>query len=96
MGYPKNLGLTAILSLSFSLVGLLAWAQEPDLSRLSADDQQSIELACLTDKVQNGPAAYYKCLNAQLAKLSGPAPDLSRSLGSSAFAFQPRAFKSGF
>jgi len=57
-------------------------AHEPasdDLSRLSWDDRQSIEIACAGDKAE-GPAAYHRCLEDQLGRLAaGPRmPDLSR------------------
>ena len=49
-----------------------------DLSALSPDDRQSMELACVIAK-GNGPASYHACLNSQLASLgNGHTPDLTR------------------
>jgi hypothetical protein len=36
------------------------------LSRLSRPEQESIESACATEKVVQGPAAYNRCLLKQL------------------------------
>lgn len=44
-----------------------------DLSKLSYDDRQSIELACSMAKVQ-GPSIYHGCLNANLQKLGNVKP----------------------
>ena len=51
----------------------------PSLANLGDDDRQSIQSVCLNDKDLNGPAAYDRCLSAQLARLSQapPYPDLS-------------------
>jgi len=49
-----------------------------DLSDLSPDDRQSVELACINAKAE-GPVAYHACLNDQLASLgNGHAPNLTR------------------
>jgi len=49
-----------------------------DLSALSPDDRQSVEMACSFAK-NGGPAVYHACLNSQLARLgNGHAPDLTR------------------
>ena len=49
-----------------------------DLSDLSPDDRQSVELACINAKGE-GPVAYHACLNNQLASLgNGHAPNLTR------------------
>jgi len=55
----------------------------PDLSRLSVPEQQSIEAACSQAKYLEGPAAYNRCLEDQLARLSRAPrrPDLSRLSG---------------
>jgi len=37
-------------------------ASQPDLSTLSADDRAGIESACRNTKIQNGSAAYNRCL----------------------------------
>lgn len=50
-------------------IGLVA----PNLSRLNDDERQSIEMACNSDKVLNGPAAYDKCLIHQLSRMT---PDI--------------------
>jgi hypothetical protein len=49
------------------------------LSDLSSPERQSIESACQTDKLMNGPAAYSKCLERQLSAMAGQGgrPDLS-------------------
>lgn len=41
----------------------------PDISGLSVQEKDSIEMACSYDKTINGPAAYNNCLSAQLRKL---------------------------
>jgi len=46
-----------------------AFAQTPDLSHLTTEERQSIEMACLEDKVMNGPAAYNECLRKELSLL---------------------------
>jgi hypothetical protein len=49
-----------------------------DISRLSFDDQTSIEIACSGANAE-GPASYHHCLHAQLARLgTSTAPDISR------------------
>ena len=50
-----------------------------DLNDLSTKEQESIESACSSDKVLNGPAAYNKCLSRQLSALTpnNRRPDLS-------------------
>ena len=40
----------------------------PNLTRLSVDDRQTVELACINAKSE-GPAAYHACLYIQLARL---------------------------
>ena len=49
------------------------------LSDLSGPERQSIESACQTDKLMNGPAAYTNCLERQLSAMAGQGsrPDLS-------------------
>lgn len=46
---------------------------------LSSEERQSIEYACQTDKLMNGPAAYNSCVQNQLARLTpnNRRPDLS-------------------
>jgi hypothetical protein len=39
---------------------------------INSDDRQSIELVCLSAKVQLGPAAYEKCRSEQMASNEGP------------------------
>lgn len=53
---------------------------EPDLSDLTSDEQQSIEMACLVPKVNAGPKAYDACVKKHLRSLKGHnrSPDLSR------------------
>jgi hypothetical protein len=53
---------------------------EPDLSDLTSDEQQSIEMACLEPKVNAGPKAYDACVKKHLRSLKGNSrhPDLSR------------------
>lgn len=53
--------------------------QRPDLSGLGAPERQSIESVCAHAKYTDGPAAYNRCLEDQLARLpSAPRrPDLS-------------------
>lgn len=48
-------------------------------SDLSAEEQESIEAACSTDKYLNGPAAYNSCVKRQLSALrsAGTRPNLS-------------------
>ena len=73
-------GLRAMIALLASEVVLSAIhaARGADLSDLSPDDRQSVELACIFAK-GDGPAAYQACLNNQLASLgNGHAPDLTR------------------
>jgi hypothetical protein len=58
-------------------------ARRTALSDLTIPEQQSIEAACSTDKYNNGPAAYNRCLQNQLNLLSGAPrrPDLSSLSG---------------
>lgn len=59
------------------LLILIGSCVSQDLSGLSSDDRQSVEIACVVAK-GNGPASYHDCLNTQLRKLgSDTAPDLS-------------------
>lgn len=46
---------------------------------LSSEERQSIEYACQSDKLMNGPAAYNACVQSQLARLTpgNRRPDLS-------------------
>lgn len=47
--------------------------------QITSEERQSIEMVCLSDKVNNGPAAYQRCVDRQVATL-GPnnrRPDLS-------------------
>jgi len=48
--------------------------------QITTEERQSIEMVCLSDKVNNGPAAYNKCLQSHLASLGGTSrrPNLSR------------------
>jgi len=39
------------------------------LSGLRAEERQSIEYACQSDKMLNGPAAYNSCVSRQLSRL---------------------------
>ena len=57
----------------------LASAGRPDLSGLNNEEQSAIERACRAEKMVGGPAAYYQCLQNQLAQLkrSNGRPDLS-------------------
>jgi hypothetical protein len=59
-------------------LSVIAPALATELTGLSSDDRQSIELACVIDK-GHGPAAYHACLNNQLAQLgNGHAPDITK------------------
>lgn len=51
----------------------------PDLAGLSTDERQSVESACYGARVSQGPAAYYRCADDQLAALRQMAdrPDFS-------------------
>jgi hypothetical protein len=53
--------------------------KEPDISGLSDADKQSVETACASEKLMQGPAEYNACMRRQLEALrSTPkAPDLS-------------------
>ena len=46
-------------------------AQIPDLSRFGSSERKMIEDACSTDRILNGPAAYGKCLQSQIAQYWG-------------------------
>ncbi len=47
------------------------------LNKLSADEQTMVESACRTDRLVNGPSAYYRCVRKQLASLgTSTAPSL--------------------
>jgi hypothetical protein len=50
----------------------------PNLSSLDAETRQSIELACLMEKIE-GPAAYGRCLNAQLNSIGVQPSDPARA-----------------
>jgi hypothetical protein len=54
-------------------------AAEPDLSSLSGPEKQSLESACASDKLMQGPAEYNGCVAKQLAALKAlpKRPDLS-------------------
>jgi hypothetical protein len=54
-----------------------------DLTGLSWDDRQNVELACSMAKVE-GPATYHSCLNAQLHGLA-----VSQTLGTGFKTFAP-------
>ncbi len=59
------------------LLFLTSASKAQDLSNLSPDDRQSIEIACVFAK-SDGPATYHNCLNKQLLALGGgQAPSLS-------------------
>jgi hypothetical protein len=50
-------------------------APEPDLSGLSKEDRESIEMTCASDKLTGGTQAYNECLRQQVAALkSAPRP----------------------
>jgi DnaJ domain len=53
--------------------------KEPDVSGLSDADKQSLETACASEKLMQGPAEYNECLRRQLEALRNApkAPDLS-------------------
>jgi hypothetical protein len=57
-----------------------AVSARPKASQLSSEERQSIESVCLSDKLHNGPSAYNKCVQNQLASLDSTnrRPDLSR------------------
>ena len=71
-----RIALSVVLALNFSAAVSSA---QPNLSGLSSDERQSIESVCSSSKAAYGPAAYYECLQKQIASLSsGPrAPNLS-------------------
>jgi curved DNA-binding protein CbpA len=54
-------------------------SEQAEISALSVPERQSIESACSSDKYNNGPAAYNRCLGNQLALLrtAPQRPDLS-------------------
>ena len=57
-----------------------AQAQIPDLTQYGSEAKRSMESACNYDRVMNGPAAYAKCLNNQIAQYSSgnKVPDLTQ------------------
>lgn len=60
--------LLALLATVFT--GTMARAQAiPDLSQFDYSTRQSIEMACITDKMQGGPTAYGLCVDRQLEQL---------------------------
>ena len=56
---------------------------EPNLSSLGTLERQSIESACASDKLMEGPAAYNGCIRKQLdaLKAAPKPPDLSHLSG---------------
>ena len=67
----------SLLARAFLFLPVVATASAAELTALSSDDRQSIELACIIAKGE-GPAAYHTCLNTQFARLgSDRAPDLA-------------------
>ena len=52
------------------IAALKASAGEPDLSKLSSEEQGMIESACSGESTLYGPAAYYKCVRGQVAALA--------------------------
>ena len=73
----------SFLARAVLLLSLIAPAFGADLTQLSSDDRQSIELACIIAK-SHGPADYHTCLNNQLANLGLARRDpLPRSSGRS-------------
>ena len=54
--------------------------QRPDLSRLSPQERESIEMVCLQTKVLEGPASYNRCLHSHFNTLLAAqrTPDLSK------------------
>ena len=51
-----------------------ALAEKPDLSHLSPEERQSIEMACLQDKVLQGPAALRRSPRVTLLCSKGMTP----------------------
>lgn len=68
--------LTALFSGLFSLA---VFAERPDLSGLTPEERESIDMACLQQKVLQGPAAYNNCIRHQISMLSSapPRPNLT-------------------
>ena len=58
------------LLLTIIVAGLAAAQGIPNLSGYDRETRQSMELACVSEKV-NGPVAYGTCLNRQIASLQG-------------------------
>ena len=73
----KERGQVAIkifFAVSCCIAPFRAFAERPDLSHLTPEERQSIEMACLQQKVMEGPAAYNKCLQKQLSLLVSAPP----------------------
>jgi len=66
----KRILFCIITALFSGLFSLAVYAEKPDLSGLTPEERQSIEMACLQEKVLQGPAAYYICIRHQLSLLS--------------------------
>src|SRR5260221_122640 len=60
--------LSSHLARAVALLSVIAPAYAAELTGLSSEDRQSIELACIVAKSE-GPAAYHACLTGQLAGL---------------------------
>ena len=70
------------LSLAPRNASMAVTSGRPDVSGLSAPEQQSIEAACSHAKYLEGPAAYNACLQGQLARLgTTKRPDISALSG---------------
>jgi hypothetical protein len=52
---------------------------DSDLAMLKPNERQSIDSACLSQRLHEGPAAYSRCVSAKLKALNGagPSPDLT-------------------
>jgi hypothetical protein len=73
MGFIRRTFLISTVLLALALATFPQTTSKPDLSSLTSDERQSIEIACVIAK-SNGPAAYNQCLSNQLAQLSNTAP----------------------
>src|SRR5437762_513972 len=71
MQSKRNAYWLILICCSLSISNLAAQSFRPDLSGLSAEDRNSLESACSTEKYLNGPRAYHDCVEKQLHALSG-------------------------
>ena len=73
-------GFLALISLIGPLLSPTSLAHAADLSGLSFDDRNNIQIACVSER-SDGPVAYNQCVQRQLAALGNPPSSIDASTG---------------